>query len=524
MSSLIPHSPIAPRIERLETFLKAVRHSKDRTKAFQKLDANERITIVGSKSIASKKTIAWDGIGNKTLERRVQRLMEEAVKKLFSAKTVATKQPHNAGKKLERQTKIKVEKARRHSLCYALFEKAKPYIDIPSNRKGLPQASSGKTPVYLPKELPIVLKESGSPQNQKRFDQMKQGREICEQSGYENLIIPKARVYGNFIVESRLPITEHGTKEQIGLYIENRERFTSAIKEFTGFLCQSTLNDIRGGTNDAYETLSETPLGRYDNIALYLEEDQGKIGLIDLERFTPECSKQGKRWCFFKCRAAVNLFPYHLDEILDTAKKFDPNIHKYRKDLEIDRDGSLKRFKLVYDDHLDFIVKKNITIKNPLELVEVNSTRKEKIKNTVVLLMRKNHADVWFKNCLGKQPEEVLALFEKSFPKILNLITDFLSQNLKNSINITEETISSYRQLLSCRTVRFGSSNAFYQDLQEKIISELQMLEIKDKFKKISFTSLIIQCVFEELAKSGEIAYYNPRFGYDGYATQCAFY
>lgn len=449
-----------------------------------------------------------------------------ALKKLQSEKLEAEKS--KAAIKIQSiwrgySARVKAEKARKPLLSYSLLEKAKPYIDTPSNLKDVPRASHGETPVYLPKELPIVLKQSGAPQNQKRFDQMQQGRDICEKNGYEHLVIPKARLYGNFIVESRLPITVHGTKEQIGLYTENRGRFASAVKEFTGFLCQSSFYDITGGSNDPYGTLAKTPVGRYDNIALYLEEDEGKIGLIDLEQFSPGHSKWQKDWCFFPCRDAVHLFPYHLDEIINAAKKFDSNIESYRKDLERERDEALKRFKIAYEDHLEFIKEKGITIEKPLEVTEIISLRKENIKEAMIEVIRKEHDDFWYKNCLGERPDEVIELFGKAFPKILDLTASFLSEMLKKRVEGAEEPISSFQQLVSYRTLRFSSSSKWYRDLQEKVALELQMMKIEEEWDKDSFASLIIQSIFEELAKGKEIAYYNPSFGYGGYATQCIF-
>ena len=128
----------------------------------------------------------------------------------------------------------------------------------------------------MPDNLPIVLKQSGSPENRKRFNKMKQAREICDESNYPHLVIPTARIHGNFIIESRLPIMkDHNMKVQIGFYLDNVEKFTEAVEEFTGFLCQARLYDITGGTNDAYSTLSAVPIGRYDNVAMYLEKGVG---------------------------------------------------------------------------------------------------------------------------------------------------------------------------------------------------------------------------------------------------------
>ena len=422
--------------------------------------------------------------------------------------------------------RIKVEKARKHVLSYALLEKAKPYVDIPSNREDVPRASSGKTAVYLPKELPIVLKQSGSPKNQERFDQMRQGRDICERNGYEHLVIPKARIYGNFIIESRLPIAMHGTKEQIGLYIENRERFTRAVQEFTGFLCQSSFYDITGGSNDPYGTLSKTPVGRYDNIALYLEEDQGKIGLIDLERFTPECSKWQKEWCFFKCQDAVHLFPYHLDEIMSVAKRFDPDIESYRGDLELEKAEALKRFKLVYEDHLEFVKKKGIRFEDPISFEKLGIVRIEQLKKVIEEELRKKHEDVSFKGCLGEMPDVTLIAFnEKAFPQILDatykLINCILEFNLEGQKGNGD--ISTNSQLLSLRTLEFGNQYVVYEEFIKSTSKSLEMFVFKSHFTIRRFLNFLLDVILKELEKGGEIAYYNPSFGNEGYVTQCVF-
>lgn len=417
--------------------------------------------------------------------------------------------------------RVKAEKARSPLLSYVLLEKAKHYIDMPSNLENVPLASNGKTPVYLPNDLPVVLKRSGFPQNWSRFLQMHQGHEICETSGYKHLVIPKARVYRGFIVESRLPITRHGTKAQIGLYIEYREQFTSAVKEFTGFLCQSSFRDITGGSCDPYGTLFQ-PVGRYDNIALYLEEQEGKIGLVDLERFTPECSKEENEWCFFKCRDAIRFFPYHFDEILSTARNFDPNIENYRKKLEIERDEALKFFKLAYEDHLDFIKEKGITLQNPLEIVQISPTRKESIKEVIVSTIRNEHDKGYSEGCLGERPDEMIALFEESFPKILDFTMAFLSKILKREIDDEKRPISTYSQLLACRTLCFRSGDKLYRNLQDEVASELKKMNLDD-VDEYQILLSIIKGIFAELANGREIAYYNPDFGYGSRAKQCIF-
>jgi hypothetical protein len=47
---------------------------------------------------------------------------------------------------------------------------------------------------------------------------------------------------------------------------------------------------------------------------------------------------------------------------------------------------------------------------------------------------------------------------------------------------------------------------------------------IKSSCFRECFSSFIItRSIFEELAKGREIAYYNPDFGYGGYAKECVF-
>jgi hypothetical protein len=208
---------------------------------------------------------------------------------------------------------------------------------------------------------------------------------------------------------------------------------------------------------------------------------------------------------------------------LDIAKNFDPEIQKYRKNLEVERDEALKRFKLAYEVHLDFIKEKKITLENPFEMVQITPLRKENIKELAISAICKEHGDDWFRNCPDKKPEEGIELFKKSFPKILDLTTSFLSECVKEQIEDAEEAISSYRQLLSCRTLLFSSSSVGYRDLREKVASELQMLRLGEKRIERYFASLIMKCIFEELTKGREIAYYNPDVGYGGYATHCIF-
>ena len=208
---------------------------------------------------------------------------------------------------------------------------------------------------------------------------------------YTYLTIPQARRLKSFIVENRLPIIYQNTKEQIGCYIEHKELFTVAIEQFTKFLCQTELEDITWGT-DPYQELSNSPIGRYDNVALYIEKDQGKLGLIDLEEFRPvrphfESSEQEGKWYFEQGRKAICLFPYHFEVIITALKEFYPNIEIYLQGLEKVENDTIDFFQIVYENHVKFVEKKNITLDNPSEPVIVSADRKEGLKRIIIALV-----------------------------------------------------------------------------------------------------------------------------------------
>jgi hypothetical protein len=420
---------------------------------------------------------------------------------------------------------LAVKKEERHLLSYSLLEQVKPLIDEPKKFENLPRAASGRTPVYLLNDLSIVIKQSGSPKNNIRFDKMRQAREICDASNYSHLVIPRARIYRDCIMEKRLPISEnHDTKMQIGFYLDHVEKFTEAVKEFTGFLCQAKLNDITGGTNDAYSTLSEVPIGRYDNVAMYLKEGIGKLGLIDLEEFDPKSESQ-RREGFSACIQAIRLFPHHLEAIIGVAKNFDPNIENYRKQLETERDEVLEYFKKAYQNHLDFVQQKNINFTDPTKFDQISEDRKNKIIKVIedeILKQNQNHQ---FKNCLGETPDTTIKVLNETgvFPKILEITLEFITNFLKT--NLQEhggpEAISSYSKLISVRTLEFDSSS--FNKLKKSIAKNLSQLKFKIKNKDRQFASTIITAIFKELAEGKEIAYYNPSFGVGTSAVHCIF-
>lgn len=343
---------------------------------------------------------------------------------------------------------------------------------------------------------------------------MKQAREICEKNNYSHLVIPTARIHENFIIESRLPLLKHDWKAQIGFYLDHIEELTKAVEEFTGFLCQASLGDITvEGKQSDYSTLSKVPVGRYDNVPMYLENGIGKLGLIDLEVFYPEHLSED---CFRSCQEAIRLFPHHLETIIHAAKKFDSNIEKSRKELEEERDCVLEYFNKVYQVHLDFIKEKKIDITDPAKFADISELRKEMIREAVVKYMLQDS------ECRALRETSDLDLAiktfnEKGFSKIFNMTLNFISFHLKFNIESLggKEKIFSYPELLSARTLMFHPGSSIYplSDLQKNIGKKLRMFTWKNKCERFDFARLLVRAILNELVNSKEIAYNNPRFG-----------
>jgi len=239
-------------------------------------------------------------------------------------------------------------------LSCSLLEKSKGYIE----RKevvNLPRSNAGSPGVHFPPNLSVVIKQVRDPE---LVEQMEVAAQICHKNGYHHLTVAKASYYQNHVVQSRLPISNHDTQLQITLYINHKELFTNAIKEFTGFLFQALLSDLisHGKVADVYD--DHWP--RFDNVAIYLDVQEsgftGKIALADLDTLSPkptDCIRYG--YCTptsnhypHLVEEVVRFFPYHMDEIIQEATKFYPPIANNRDHLKHISDQALQLYNKVH--------------------------------------------------------------------------------------------------------------------------------------------------------------------------------
>lgn len=243
-----------------------------------------------------------------------------------------------------------------------------------------------------------------------------------------------------------------------------------------------------------------------------------------MKQFSPECDKLKKEWCFLKCRDIVNLFPYHLDEIMSVAQEFDGNISDYRKNLEEVRDKTLNLFKFVYESHLDFVRKNDISLKKPIAFERLGLDRIEQLKKVIHIKLLKENEKKCFQGCLGERPDEALICFnEKAFLKILDAFYKLISDILEFNLAQHENPISSNAQLLSVRTLEIGPDYIGYNDFIKTTSNLLGMFNIKNSIKKTGFSDLLLDIILKELGRGNEIAYYNRSFGPGSWARKLVF-
>lgn len=193
-------------------------------------------------------------------------------------------------------------------------------------------ATAGKTPVYLPYDLDaVVLKETGHKKAIQRFHKMQEVRAILKIAKCSHLIIPRARICGEFLVEERLPISPRSF-HNMTLYVSNPTLFDKPVREmvrlFSKIYISSLINlEIDKNNNTMYATAI-----RYDNISFYMTYNKGlpeaRIALPDLER-----AGQCKDAPDIKRLISLGIiFPLHYEIIKDEATKLGMNFNP--RDLE----------------------------------------------------------------------------------------------------------------------------------------------------------------------------------------------
>lgn len=401
----------------------------------------------------------------------------------------------------------KIEQEKRHVLSYPLFEGAKKYTDDSVKLASAPHAPHGANAdkIYMPQDLPIVIRVCKNERDFSRFPKMTQARTICsEENKFHHLVVPKARLQGNFIIEERVPSKDATTIKGMAFYYENREFYTEAVKEFTSFLCYGYLDDIVGGNKHKLNYLGLAQVPRFDNLLLYAAEDDleklCKIGIIDIETFRLNSSKPSDWNVYYALSSSVQLFPYHFEVIIDTGKTFCDVPQEAVEALRAESLKSKQLYKIVCEDNLSFYQRHQITLENQI-LVSITLERREELKKLMGSFLHKMHDRGFNQDCLNGNPDEIVHYFQdKLFPKMITSIETRFSK-----ISSFSAPSISLGELIERRAVFNGFTSGLAQRLENdevKLIKEI----FKDDFPP---TFRIFEKILKELVKGGELSYYK---------------
>jgi hypothetical protein len=346
---------------------------------------------------------------------------------------------------------------RKHYISPDIYAKSARYLKQTPKLEHLPRAATGTDPVYFPEGLPVVFKVSNRKKCIARFLTMQAIRSVFLKNNYKYLVIPEAHPYKELLIEKRLPITELTHKEQIGLYYENKEKFSLAAKEFTGLLCQMTYPDILTSSHP-YQKDLDIPLGRYDNIPFFLSEGIGKIGLVDSEKVEIRSGMLTKEDALAVARTAISLFPYHFDEVFSVLMEYNHEIAPYLNELQDYHTQVLKVFNSVYADHRRFVQEKHIG------LPFVSSFREDAIRENIL------------KGLEGlPQNKQDLSL------KLVNILIDQIKTSFESIIEETPSQEFNVKDLsLRTLTLRVEDFLSNFSPLEQECLDKLIQTLIKN--------------------------------------------
>lgn len=381
--------------------------------------------------------------------------------------------------------------------------------------KDIPQASDGDTTVYLPKEMPeVVLKKSGRKEGVERFHQMQDVRKILNEMDCTHLEIPRANLYKDYLVETRLPINT-SVLYNMRIYLSDPGKFDDAVREMTRLFSKVTLTDLVGPQRTFLNSIVGDSV-RYDNLPLYIDKDgKGKIGLIDLEhlRGTPSINN---------LTLLARIFPLHQDIIVDEAKKLGlENIPI--EDVQKASEKGKKYLDEGYTKHLQWSKNKGITPETALQKFIVTPERQKELTRVIqseLLKMNEGKNDVFqrrgftetpknFKNFLTDNPEEAAnQLAPIICERILTNIDSLVEKRLKNQSDIDSEV-----KMLQTRSLVMDVLNTVTTNilpLRSFVEEETPIMKLAEGMKdfKEEVAARIGATVMEELVRGGEIFHF----------------
>lgn len=395
------------------------------------------------------------------------------------------------------------------------------------------RAKGGRAPVYLPKETPeIVIKRIGKEFSVKRFHKMQEVRAILDSQKSSHLIIPKARLCRNALVEDRLPINVD-KYHNMGVYVDHSQLFDDPVREMVRLFSKGILGDLfTSGISFVPDVLSEV---RYDNLPFYIVEQnkkkEARIGLIDLEHFGLNHQSSASE----NLRVLARIFPYHLELIKKEAQQLNMQIDaKLNKELDVCAKIGEKFLEIEYINHRDFLRKKEVSKTVP-ESFPVSPQRIEEV--TLVIqkellklnegingtYTRKKYTIQPPKSFLLENPEEVAKELAGVIAKLIldNLKTEIDSHQKEHFSELSEKENAEHQ------IVRFRSPILYGESIcgeVHQLVSKSPKLKVKIEWgdERTSITEQLFYVALKELERGGEI--FNFEFGSNCFDVCCIRY
>ncbi len=376
---------------------------------------------------------------------------------------------------------------------------------IQSSEYETPRATSGLTPVYLPLTMPnVVLKASGRKVAINRFRKMQSVRSVLQLQKSTHLVIPKASLCQDFLVEERLPIgaNEYRSME---MYLFYPSLFNEAVREITRLFSKMYIGDLTD------------PGIRYDNLPFYIVENQGKkegrIGLIDLENLREKPREDG-------LETLAKIFPLHLKLIKEEATalgmKFDDKLLKFY--AKSGKDFLQSRF----NDHLQWLRRKGVSTNTKLQRFRVAPHRTKDLRYLIekeLLKLDQGIPDESNYRGYNVRPQphfltggSEIAVSELAIKIAILMISSIKKGIYKNRRQQLEKVSRQYMaasEMIDFRSPEL-SREVFFEPVQ-RLLYESQ----KTVFSYTALSSVaerIFYVVMQELVRGGELFSFDPRY------------
>lgn len=364
-------------------------------------------------------------------------------------------------------------------------------------------AEKGKTAVFFPNGIPeIIIK--GSSTSLERFHVMQETRAVLNSLDSSHLVIPKARICNNLLVEERLPIN-NDSHYNMAIYLSEPSLFDDAVIEMTKLFSQLHLSDIVGYLHNVLGNLEDNENNiRYDNIPLIVSEKNGvrtgMVGLIDLERIKPTTNY------LTALISLAQIFPYHLELIKTEAKKISSLDDTALQTLDAYAHQADLFFRRGYSDHLSWLQAKGISLDTVQNYeIHVSDERKQELIAVITngLLQVNQGINTYFKqrkflglpvrNFLQGNPEESAKLLAPQ-------MTEAFLNKLKECVKIAVQKISpnhdSPAMLVRSCALEFHRNKELYSGVSRLLrrplvdVSFIYLEDIFNELGRILFTAM----------------------------------